>query len=95
MIAAVKSEAGKLAMGVAAYTGVDKGELEALRWEDLVNGDLTAITAGQVLEAAQKQGPYSTASTSTATPSFCLGDPTMMPSTGETSEKSRPTPKIM
>src|ERR1043165_1423464 len=29
--------------------------------------------------------------TSTATPSFCLREPTMTPSTGETSEKSRPT----
>src|ERR1700679_1145478 len=34
---------------------------------------------------------HSTSSTSTATASFCLRDPTMMPSTGETSEKSRPT----
>src|ERR1700736_6660387 len=34
---------------------------------------------------------HSTSSTSTATVSFCLRDPTMMPSTGETSEKSRPT----
>ena len=38
---------------------------------------------------------HSTSSTSTATPSFCLRDPTMMPSTGETSEKSRPTARTM
>src|ERR1700722_9819619 len=38
---------------------------------------------------------HSTSSTSTATPSFCLRDPTMMPSTGETSEKSRPTASMM
>ena len=38
---------------------------------------------------------YSTSRTSTATLSFCLGEPKMMPSIGETSEKSRPTPKIM
>src|SRR3954447_26539967 len=30
---------------------------------------------------------HSTSSTSTATPSFCLRDPTITPSTGETSEK--------
>ena len=39
--------------------------------------------------------PHSTSSTSTATPSFCLREPTMMPSTGETSEKSRPTARMM
>jgi len=39
--------------------------------------------------------PYSTCSTSTATLSFCLGEPTMMPSTGETSEKSRPIASTM
>ena len=38
---------------------------------------------------------HSTSSTSTATASFCLRDPTMMPSTGETSEKSRPTARMM
>ena len=38
---------------------------------------------------------HSTSSTSTDTPSFCLRDPTMMPSTGETSEKSRPTASTM
>src|SRR5258706_5064957 len=38
---------------------------------------------------------HSTSSTSTATTSFCLRDPTMMPSTGETSEKSRPTASSM
>src|ERR1700738_4266077 len=38
---------------------------------------------------------HSTSSTSTATASFCLRDPTMMPSTGETSEKSRPTASTM
>src|SRR3954453_4509073 len=38
---------------------------------------------------------YSTGTTSTATPSFCLREPTMMPSTGETSEKSRPTARMM
>ena len=38
---------------------------------------------------------HSTSSTSTATLSFCLRDPTMMPSTGETSEKSRPTASTM
>src|SRR3954470_14288984 len=38
-----------------------------------------------------KNGNHSTSSTSTATSSFCFGEPTMMPSTGETSEKSRPT----
>jgi hypothetical protein len=42
-----------------------------------------------------REPPYSTSTTSTATPSFCLGDPTMMPSTGETSEKSRPMPSMM
>ena len=38
---------------------------------------------------------YSTGITSTATPSFCLREPTMMPSTGETSEKSRPIARMM
>jgi hypothetical protein len=38
---------------------------------------------------------YSTGTTSTATPSFCLREPTMMPSTGETSEKSRPMARMM
>src|SRR5450432_511914 len=38
---------------------------------------------------------HSTSSTSTATASFCRRDPTMMPSTGETSEKSRPTARMM
>ena len=38
---------------------------------------------------------HSTSSTSTATASFCRRDPTMMPSTGDTSEKSRPTASTM
>ena len=38
---------------------------------------------------------HSTSSTSTATESFCLREPTMTPSTGETSEKSRPTARMM
>src|ERR1700710_1287695 len=38
---------------------------------------------------------HSTSRTSTATPSFCLRDPTITPSTGETSEKSRPTASTM
>src|SRR5258707_15816182 len=38
-----------------------------------------------------KRSGHSTSSTSTATPSFCLRDPTRMPSTGETSEKPPPT----
>src|SRR3984885_6726297 len=38
---------------------------------------------------------HSTSSTSTATASFCLRDPTMMPSTGETSEKSPPPASTM
>jgi integrase len=40
MIAAVKSKPGKLAMAIASWTGVDKGELEGLRWEDRKTGDL-------------------------------------------------------
>jgi integrase len=39
MMTAVKSDRGRLAIAIASYTGVDKGELEALRWEDRVNGD--------------------------------------------------------
>jgi hypothetical protein len=39
MMTAVKSDRGRLAMAIASYTGVDKGELEAVRWEDRVNGD--------------------------------------------------------
>jgi hypothetical protein len=38
---------------------------------------------------------YFTGTTSTATASFCFREPTMMPSTGETSEKSRPTARMM
>jgi integrase len=30
----------KVAVAVASWTGLDKGELEGLRWEDLQNGDL-------------------------------------------------------
>ena len=41
------------------------------------------------------QALYFQKSTSTATPSFCLREPAMMPSTGETSEKSRPIARIM
>ena len=39
--------------------------------------------------------PHSTGITSTSTRSFCLREPTMMPSTGETSEKSRPVASTM
>jgi len=38
---------------------------------------------------------HSTSTTSTATLSFCFGEPTMTPSIGETSEKSRPMPRMM
>ncbi len=47
------------------------------------------------MSVAIDRPPHPTSITSTATLSFCLGDPTMMPSTGETSEKSRPTPRMM
>jgi len=38
MLKAVKSAKARLAIAVASWTGIDKGELEALRWEDF-NGD--------------------------------------------------------
>lgn len=41
LMKAIKSPAGKLAVAVASWTGVDKGELEALRWEDRVGHDLS------------------------------------------------------
>ena len=34
MLKAVKSAKGRVAIAVASWTGVDKGELEAIRWED-------------------------------------------------------------
>lgn len=40
MLKVVKSAKGRLAIAVASWTGVDKGELEALRWEDFEGGDL-------------------------------------------------------
>ena len=43
----------------------------------------------------RSSAPYSTGITSTSTRSFCLREPTMMPSTGETSEKSRPVASTM
>ena len=33
-------------MSIASYTGVDKGELEAPCWEDLLNGDLFSRVKG-------------------------------------------------
>jgi len=44
---------------------------------------------------AKSRVGYSTSNTSTATLSFCLRDPTIMPSTGDTSEKSRPTARTI
>ena len=40
MLAVVKTARAKLAIAIASWTGVDKGELEAIRWEDFVAGDL-------------------------------------------------------
>jgi len=40
MLKAVKSTKGRLAIAIASWTGVDKGELEALRWEDFRGADL-------------------------------------------------------
>jgi len=40
MLKVVKSTRGRLAIALASWTGVDKGELEALRWEDFRAGDL-------------------------------------------------------
>jgi len=34
MLKAVRSAKGRVAIAVASWTGVDKGELEAIRWED-------------------------------------------------------------
>ena len=48
-----------------------------------------------IRQARKRNYGHSTSSTSTATPSFCFGEPTMMPSTGDTSEKSRPTASMM
>jgi integrase len=40
MMDAVKSNRARLAIAIASWTGVDKGELEGLRWEDRVGHDL-------------------------------------------------------
>lgn len=40
MMKVVKSAKARLAIAVASWTGVDKGELEALRWEDFEGVDL-------------------------------------------------------
>lgn len=40
MLKVVKSVKARLAIAVASWTGVDKGDLEALRWEDFEGGDL-------------------------------------------------------
>jgi integrase len=40
MLKSVKSARGRLAIALASWTGVDKGELEAIRWEDFRRGDL-------------------------------------------------------
>jgi integrase len=40
MLKVVKSAKARLAIAVASWTGVDKGELEGLRWEDFEGGDL-------------------------------------------------------
>lgn len=40
MLKVVKSAKGRLAIAVASWTGVDKGELEAVRWEDFEGSDL-------------------------------------------------------
>jgi integrase len=41
MMTVVKSERALLAIAIASWTGVDKGELEALRWADRIGEDLT------------------------------------------------------
>ena len=46
-------------------------------------------------ERSTPRPAHSTGITSTSTLSFCLREPTMMPSTGETSEKSRPVARMM
>jgi hypothetical protein len=57
--------------------------------------EVDAAGSREGLCETRKWNDYSTMITSTATLSFCFGDPTMMPSIGETSEKSRPTPRMM
>lgn len=40
MLKVVKGAKAQLAIAIASWTGVDKGELEATRWEDFRGGDL-------------------------------------------------------
>ncbi len=56
---------------------------------------LPPIPTGRATSVDRDPSRHSTSSTSTATVSFCLREPTMMPSTGDTSEKSRPTASTM
>ena len=55
---------------------------------------LDAVGARQT-RSEGRSTTHSTSTTSTATLSFCFGEPTMTPSIGETSEKSRPMPRMM
>jgi integrase len=44
MMTAVSSPKARLALAVASWTGVDKGELEGLRWEDRKGATSTSLS---------------------------------------------------
>ena len=80
---------------IATIGSMDSGlALRAPRNDERI-GCLTFKSA--IAHAIQRAPPppYSTGITSTSTRSFCLREPTMMPSIGETSEKSRPVASTM
>src|SRR5882672_310314 len=90
------------AAGNTNLLGRRSGLLEHQHLESALTGDAGAHQARRtgpedddVMKVRRRSLRHSTGSTSTATASFCLRDPTMMPSTGETSEKSRPTASMM